>query len=228
MTKIISLILAIMIILPCFSMISVSAEGEAEDQIIGATLNLGSTLTIDYYAKVSSGNENAQMKFTSTSGKVTVVDGVFDKEVGAYKYSYTGINPQCMNDGIKAELILGDEVLAVKDYYSVKSYCDNQIKKNASALKMNSTQFNAFRTLLADLLVYGGASQAYVNYNVDMLASAVDWVQENKSGVSNPVGVKEVIGNKDANNKVKSLGLNMANVNKIYFKFNHSCFGKCY
>ncbi len=219
MKKILSLILAFMLIVPCFSMISVSAEGEAEDKIIGATLNLGSTLTIDYYAKVLSGNESAQMKFTSSSGKVTVVDGVYDKDMGAYKYSYTGINPQCMNDNIKAELILNDNVLAVKDTYSVKSYCDNQIKKNASALKMNSTQFNAFRTLLADLLVYGGASQNYKDYKADMLASAADWVQNNKSGDSNPVGVKEVIGNQDANNKVKSLGLNMANVNKIYFKF---------
>ncbi len=218
MKKIISLLLAIMLILPCFSMVSISAEGEAEDKIIGATLNLGSTLTIDYYATVASGNENAQMKFTSSSERTLTVSGVYDEKLNAYKYSYTGINPQCMSDTIKAELILDGNVLATKEDYSVKAYCDNQIKKNADALDMNSTQFAAFRALLADVLVYGGASQKYKEYNTENLADASQWVADYKTGASNPVGVRNVTGNSDANNKVKSVGLNMANVNKIYFK----------
>ena len=92
MKKIISLILALMLILPCFSMISISAEGGTEDKIIGATLNLGSTLTIDYYATVASGNENAQMKFTSSSGRISTVSGVYDETLSAYKYKW--FNPR--------------------------------------------------------------------------------------------------------------------------------------
>ena len=48
MKKIFSAILALMLILPCFSGISVSAEEEVTGAINGATLNIGSSLTIDY------------------------------------------------------------------------------------------------------------------------------------------------------------------------------------
>ncbi len=216
MKKIFSVILALMLILPCFSGISVSAAEEVTGAINGATLNIGSSLTIDYYAIVSSGEPS--MRFTTSNGRVINVAGVYDSSMGMYKFPYTGINPQCMTENVKAELIVDGSVLATKEEYSVKAYCDNLAKKNASDLEYTTTQLKAFRTLLANLLSYGAAAQEYKGYYTDKLANDVSWLSAYISTFQTPVGVREIEGNKDANNKVKSLGLNMSNVNKIYFK----------
>ena len=47
MKRLLSLILVLMMILPCVGMISVSAEG-VSGEIEGARLNVGETLTFDY------------------------------------------------------------------------------------------------------------------------------------------------------------------------------------
>ena len=182
--------------------------------IIGATVDIGSSLTINYFAEAP---ENAIMKFTSSSGRVTEVNGVLDAKIGYYKFEYTGINPQCMNDTIKAELVVGGEVLDVKENYSIKAYCDNMANGHTN-LNLSPSQYEALKTLLADMLTYGSASQEYTKYNTSNLADTSDWVSEYKSAFVVPTGVKKVTGNADANNKVKSVGLNMANVNKVYFK----------
>ena len=98
MKKILSIFLAFALLLPCVSMISVSAA--ATGNITGATLNLGSTLTLDYYATFDADANDVTMRFTSSSGRVTTVSGVYDSSYKKYKFSYTGINPQCMSDTI--------------------------------------------------------------------------------------------------------------------------------
>ncbi len=188
---------------------------EPQGTVTGATVDVGSTLTINYFAEAP---EDAKMKFTSSSGRITEVNGVLDEKTGYYKFAYTGINPQCMGDTIKAELMWGDYVLDTKESYSIKSYCENQISKSASDLGLTETQYNALKTLLADMLVYGSEAQKYKDYNVSELPDASEWVSEYKSTFKTPDGVKKVTGNADAENKVKSVGLNMANVNRIYFK----------
>ena len=185
-----------------------------EGAITGATVDIGSSLTINYFADAP---ENATMKFTSSSGRITEVNGVFDSETGYYKFAYTGINPQCMSDTIKAELMVGEEVLDVKENYSVKAYCDNMANGHSN-LNLSPSQYEALKTLLADMLTYGSASQEYKDYNTSNLADSSEWVSEYKSTFYVPTAVKKVTGNTDANNKVKSVGLNMANVNKVYFK----------
>lgn len=216
MKRFLSFVLALVLVISCFSMITVSAE-EVTGTIKGATLNIGSSLTLDYYASIS-GDGVPSMLFTSSSGRKTTVEGVYDASMKMYKFAYTKINPQCMNDNIKAELIYNDAVLATKEEYSVKSYCDSMITKKASELNYTDQQLAAFRTLLADMLIYGGASQEYKGYNTEMLANTGEWVKIFATTFQKPVGVREVSGNTDALNKVKSVGLNMANVNKIYFK----------
>ncbi len=190
-------------------------EPEVNGTIIGATLDIGSSLTINYLAEAP---ENAKMKFTSSSGRVTEVNGVYDEKTGYYKFAYTGINPQCMGDTLKAELMVEETVLDTKENYSIQSYCENQIAKSASELGFSEHQFEAFKTLLADMLAYGSASQEYKNYNADALVDGSEWVSQYKTSFTAPEGVKTVTGNADADNKVKSVGLNMANVNRIYFK----------
>ncbi len=220
MKRVLSVLLAIALILPCFSMVNISAAGQITGQFIGATLNLGATLTIDYYATLSERNDDVIVNFTSSSGRKTTVNGVYDESQKAYKFSYTGINPQCMNDVISASLELSGKVLAQKENYSVKAYCDSQVRKSAEELGVTGVQLNALRTLLADTLVYGAAAQNYTKYNTSVLADSLSWVKNFKSSISNPVGVRNVSGNDDMNNRVIALGVNVANVNKIYFKLN--------
>ncbi len=192
-------------------------ENVGTAEIVGATLDIGASLTINYCVK-GTDIENAKMKFTSSSGRVTEVKGTFDEKEDLYKYAYEGINPQCMSDVIKAELICGNQVIAVKENYCVKDYCENQAGKTASQLKLTNGQYEAFKTLMADMLAYGSAAQKYRKYNTENLSDTSEWIDAYKSTFNTPTGVKRISGNTDSENKVKSVGLNMANVNRIYFK----------
>ena len=218
MKKAICIILALMLILPCFSMISVSAEGE-NAEIIGASLNIGASFSLDYYVTFEGEIENASMRFTTSNGRVSDnVKGVFDEGKNAYKFTYTGINPQCMTENVKAEFIYKGSVLAQKDEYSVKTYADNLAKLNTSELGYNTSQLKAFRTLLADMLVYGAVAQEYKGYNTTLLANTSSWINVYNTTFAKPLGVREVEKNSDTNNRVTALGVNMANVNRVYFK----------
>ncbi len=195
-----------------------------DPQITGSSVDVGSTLTVNYFVefdyldKFNLTADDFTMRFTSPNGKVELVKGTYDPQSGYYKYPYAGVNPQCMNDNIKAELIYNEEVCAIKEYYSVKEYCERQISRTAEQLGLTETQYNALKTLLANMLVYGSEAQKYKDYNVSELPDVDEWVSEYKSTFTAPTGVKKVTGNADAENKVKSVGLNMANVNRIYFK----------
>ncbi len=185
----------------------------------GAVLNLGSTLTLDYYATFEVDADDVYMRFTSSSGRVTEVKGVYDSKYKMYKFSYKGINPQCMSDYITAELVHTDgSVLATRANYSVKLYCDRQMNKTMGELEYNAVQYKQFRNLLADMLVYGAEAQQYIGYRTESLADDSNWVNNYKGAFSVPKGVREVNYNTDPENKVKALGLRMANVNNIYFR----------
>lgn len=186
-------------------------------EFVGATLDVGVDLTVKYHVSLSYGYENAFMRFTSKMGRVYEVEGVYDSESSYYVYAYTGINPQCMSDTIKAELVCNDLVIASKNDYSVKEYCNNLVASSASELNLTNDQFEKMKTLLADMLVYGAESQKYVKYNTKDLADSYSWVNEYKSTFNLPEYIKQVDKN-TGDNKVKSVGVHMANVNKIYYK----------
>lgn len=191
----------------------------AAGKISGADVEIGSSLTINYFVQSAVNVNRLKMRFTVSTGKVVYVDGVKDEQTGFYKFAYTNINPQCMNDTITAELMLDEKTLATKENYSVKAYCENQLSRTKNELGFNTwNQYDAFKKLLADMLVYGAESQKYMNYNAENLPDTEAWVQEYKSTFTAPTGVKVITGNKDRNNCIKSASLNMANVNKIYFR----------
>ena len=185
--------------------------------IVGATIDIGASLTINYYV-ADMLTENDFMRFTSSSGRVTEVNGEYDETMGYYKFAYTGINPQCMGDNINAELISETTVLDTVSNYSVEQYCLNQSGKTAAELGLNEQQREKLLVLLADMLVYGGEAQIYKNYNTDNIVSDNDIVASYASTFVVPEGVRIITGNKDTNNQVTAVGVNMSNVNKIYFK----------
>ena len=134
-----------------------------ESKLTGASVSLGQSLALNYYATLNPAHTAAQMRFTY-HGETITVDGILDETTGEYKFTLGRIPPQCMGDAVKAELILiaedGTEtVLDVKESYSVRAYCDDALAANPE----NET----LATLLADLLAYGDAAQDYANYNED-------------------------------------------------------------
>ncbi len=185
-----------------------------EEKIQGASLDLGETLTLNYYASLWE-NTDAILRVTRNNQAVEL-NGAYDSETGMYLFKYTGINPQCMTDNIKAELVVDGKVISTKDEYSVKAYADNQAKKTAAQLNMTDEKYSSFITLLSDMLLYGENSQKYMNYRTDSLATTgITWLKA--SEFTAPENVIKSANNTDANNRVLSAGVRVENVNRIYF-----------
>ena len=182
----------------------------------GANLNLGSTLTINYYAVAKDG---FKVQFTM-NGKTREVDGVLDSNLDMYRYAFDGINPQCMNDIIDAVLLdANGNVVDEKLGYSVRTYCNN--KANSSMADNNFTTMikqEALIKLLADTLNYGAEAQKYRDYKTDTLANSELWVIQNQSSFKKPQGVANLKGNQNTEGQIKSAGLSISNVNKLYFR----------
>jgi beta-glucosidase-like glycosyl hydrolase len=184
--------------------------------IMGADFELGSSLAVNYYVKLDEAHNTATLSVTRNNN-VTRLNGTLDQATGYYVFSYKGINPQCMAESIKAELVYDNTVIAVKDNYSVKRYAENMSKKSYTDLGITEEKYNKLITLLSDMLIYGDAAQDYQDYRTDNYASSgMKWLKP--STFSSPTGVRTVTGNTDSNNKVVSVGLNMGNTNKIYFR----------
>lgn len=133
-----------------------------EDKILSASITLGQDITVHYRAVLTDAHLAAQMRFTFC-GQSFTTDG---KETGEneYVYSFAGIAPHMMGENLKAELVLNGKALAVKDEYSVETYCKNMLVKEGVS--------ESLKTLLADLLAYGAAAQNYKNYKTDSLVNA--------------------------------------------------------
>lgn len=179
-------------------------------KITSAALALGTDITVNYYATLSTAQADAQMRFTMND-KETVVNGT--KEGNEYVFPF-GVSPQCMGDNIKAELILGDEVLDTIETYSVLQNCQNLLAKNPS---------DELRTLIADLLEYGAMSQIYTNYKTDAL------VNEGITGqtVFTPLAddeandlyvTYELSTSTNGKYELKAAGVYFDSVNRLYFK----------
>ena len=169
-----------------------------EVAIEGANVEIGATLTAIYKTNVTG---EATMRFTR-NGNVTEVtsnNGLF---------AYEGINAQCMGDTIKAELIVDGKVVFVFDGYSLKDY----------AIRIYGSEGSELDTLLADMLAYGAASQKHTGYKTDELVTdGITWATSTFD-VSKLNPVRNIEGN-DKAAKIKSVGVNISNVYKLYFKF---------
>ena len=188
--------------------------------IQGASVDIGASLTVNYYADLDEAHKDAVLSVTRNGGK-TELYGVKDGKTGMYIFSYEGINPQCMADNLKAELIFENEVISEKAEYSIKAYAQNQLLKTAGQIGVSEEKAQALKTLLSDMLLYGDEAQDYMKYNQQ------EYATENVEGLvpslySAPENaVKRVVsGNTDTENRVSGCGLNMSNVNRIYFSVN--------
>ncbi len=130
------------------------------------SLSLGDDLAVNYF--IAKGNfTDPQIRFT-INGYTKTVDGVLVNE--QFKFVFDGVAPQWIGDTITAELIIGGEVVEVKEY-SVLRYLNTIKTKTAAELGISDAKHSAMQTLIADLLVYGGAAQSYTGHNTGALVS---------------------------------------------------------
>ena len=139
------------------SLIPIGFDGTDADEFTGASLNIGSDLSIRYHAvpNMESSLDSYSVRFTM-NGKEVTVQGV--AEDGKLVFSFKGIAPQFMGSSIKAELLLDGEIIDTVESYSVKQYV-------IDAIALHSTD-TYLCTLLSDVLYYGAAAQRYLNKNV--------------------------------------------------------------
>ncbi len=174
--------------------------------LLGANVVLNNSLAVNYYAKLPEAYKNAQMKFTM-NGKETVVDAVYNEATGEYMFTFANIPPQCIGDNIKAELILGGEVVVEKDGYSVLKNAQNLLAKHSGDPKTAN--------LVKAMLGYGTAAQKYANYKVDVLINA--GYEMNLVTPLESVSVKGVQNN-TGDATFTAAGVYFDSVNKLYVK----------
>jgi uncharacterized repeat protein (TIGR02543 family) len=125
-----------------------------------ASLTLSEGLVMNY--KVAMDDEIAKeavMNFEFAGETYENVEG--RKEGNLWVYSLQ-VAPQYMGQNIKAELKLGDLVLASKAEYSVKEYVEYQLTVSDSEEMAN---------LLNSILLYGAAAQEHQDYDVEHIVA---------------------------------------------------------
>ena len=191
-------------------------EDKPAGSITAAHVMLGKDISIKYIAKIDPLLAGAKMRFV-VNGKDTEIAGVSTGNANEYEYVFKGIPPQCMGDVIRAELVLGDEVIAVKDGYSVLQYCKNMLASSPEKLGITKAKFDAMKTLIADLLEYGAKTQIYMDYKTDALvdegivgASTFEEFDDKSREVHPPV-IEEVC--------FRAFGVHFDYTNSLFVKF---------
>lgn len=184
--------------------------GRAVMKFESFNISLGSDIMLNYYVNKYS-DIVPQVKFT-INGYTKTVNAIDAGE--QYMFMFDGVAPQWMGDIVTAELIVDDKIIETKQY-SVVEYLNTLKSKTAVDLNYTSYKYEAMKTLINDLLVYGGAAQNYKGHNTDKLVSEDAYGTEYQ-----PITAPTGIGVKNGDN-VKFAGANLwfDSVNQLAFKF---------
>ena len=175
-------------------------------------ISLGKDITVNYFATLPEGYEDAEMRFTM-NGVSKTVSGT-PVEGSTYKFVYTGVAPQCIGDTITAEIIKGGTVLNIKTY-TVKTYLETLSGMTAEELGYSEEKRAAMVKLIKDLLVYGGAAQTYIGHNTGDLVS--DGITG--SSFTELASTTKTVANNDGAVKFTGMSLWFDSVNKLIFRF---------
>ncbi len=198
-------------------------ELDSINTIAGAAPEIGSSIGMNIIVVPEDSRiDNTRLKVTRTGVNgdyVTYLDPIsvatiggieFRKSYNTLVFKYTGINAQCMADNIKFELVDANDVAVVtKDEYSVREYAENQYTNGTDA---------ALDKLLNDMLVYGAEAQKKIGYNTEDLATNITAWTIDTTNYDAPTGVTTLVPEGSENTTIKSAGLNISYVNKIYFR----------
>ena len=187
-----------------------------EAELKGAQVDVGSTLTLNFAAALGADVKDATMKITR-NGKEEIVTGTED-ENGLFVFKYAGINAQCMNEEVTAEIIKDGKVLSTKTY-SIRQNAENLY--NNKPANHNEEQHEALKKFLANMLAYGAACQDYRDYKEDELVTKglEEWAISDS--LEAPEDNREIA--KDTNTtkgaRITSLNVNISSEYKLVFKF---------
>ena len=135
-------------------------------------------------------------QFGGRTYQAEAVESSESEDAVEYSYSLKEVLPQQMSEKVEATVSVGEISVTKKDY-SVQTYCESMLTKDAEALKISTNQLTALRTLLVDMLYYGDAAQEYIGQTAVTTAGLTEeqraWRSadttgnaSNRSSVSNP------------------------------------------
>ena len=132
----------------------------------GASVVLQDDLALNFKANESilAGYSDPYVVF-SADGRETKVEGVLKD--GTYVFSFRDIAPDRLGDTVTAILYAtkdGQVAASAPRSYSVQEYCLTMMEKNPDDTELCN--------LLADILHYGAAAQAYTGYNTGSLVNS--------------------------------------------------------
>ena len=175
-------------------------------EIVGANVSLDSDISLRYYVKLCDCYKDAKMVF-SANGKSVKKAAYYDAENKEYVFTLNNIKPQTVGDLIDAELVLGNQVLAVKKGYSVLENCKKLLAKHQDDEKM--------QYLIKALLNYCAAAQSYKDYKADEPVNAGYEMDSLRPGQND--SVKEVLNN-DGEAVIDAANISFENEAKIFIK----------
>lgn len=193
---------------------AVTANADPSGRFLSAWVSVEENLTLHVTAETDASVTAPKAHFTGASRDVTV-DGVKDGE--NWRFDFEGIYSQCMADNISMQLLDGETVLS-QGTFSIRGYFNTLYASTASELKINNEKFAALKTLMADILEFGAAAQAYSGYNVSDPANNPAWVASEKTqSFVKPESDMEVVkrGNAD---RITAASLVISNDISLCFK----------
>ena len=198
---------------------------DADEIDVKRSLTLDNSLTMNYKVKLPSGYENPKVEFEFYDGSVsrkeyiatTVTEYTYNETTGRYVFAFTGINPQRMNDTLKATVYATNvdtqEVTAFPvDDYSVAQYCN-------ALLTSDYNKNGEWDKVIGTLVAYGTASQEYMGYRVTDLVKDAVGNAKTIPDYSTDVNTVNVITGDSTDVKIESRALILSSGFAIRVKF---------
>ncbi len=196
---------------------SLSIESVSFVSIAGlshASITLDSNLNLNVYATVMDASSVATMTITPENTDLEAkidMEGVYVADLDAYRFTYEDILPKYMTENFSFELTVDGAVVATKDSYSIRTYCENMLAK------IGDTD-PELKTLLTDILNYGAAAQTKAGHKTDDLANKnIDSTAGTDVTSKNPAAPTGAASS-DENNAMTSASLRLENA--VVFRLN--------
>ncbi|MBQ6430572.1 MAG: InlB B-repeat-containing protein [Oscillospiraceae bacterium] len=135
-------------------------------RISAASLTLHQDIVVNFTAAVPAGMTNPYVVVELNSRSYEITQSTEDTQ-GNRVFAFTDLTPDQMGDNLKATLYATADSVRYEyclQEYSVKQYCTNVMAAHPEDTNL--------QTLLADILVYGAATQTFTGHNADSLVTA--------------------------------------------------------
>ncbi|MBQ6431518.1 MAG: hypothetical protein IJJ99_06565 [Oscillospiraceae bacterium] len=170
MKRLLSAILTLIMIFALLPAAALTANAEPADgeglRIAAASLLVHQDIVVRYAAIVPTGMTDPYM-VVEVNGQRSTLQPSGEDSKGRLLFEVTTLTPDMMGDNVSATLYAtsGDQLVSdSKPEYSIRQYCLN--------LMAAYPDDESLQTLLADMLVYGAATQTFTGHNASALVTA--------------------------------------------------------